>query len=366
MTEEARNLILVYPRQEDISYNKRLEEVLETSLSSYKVHVASGPDELGTLIDLFRDNGYLGRILFAIPLGISGINIGYYRILECIRRGEVNLKGYVGGVITDSLNDLYTKTVASEIVLAANEAGCTFVGRALVEGTGSLSNYEIMAANWHTDVEGAYKRAASELAKQLFDETPVRKDGRRPKLLVLHASIRETSNTMALWAMVKSRLTDIDITEVGLRNGTVSDCAGCAYRTCLHFGEQGSCFYGGVMVDDVYPAVKEADAVLLLCPNYNDSLSANLTAFINRLTALFRINRFYEKSIFGIIVSGYSGSEIIARQLICAMNMNKSFRLPGNFSMMVTANAAGTAVMIPGIEDKTSEFAANIMNALKD
>ena len=41
------------------------------------------------------------------------------------------------------------------------------------------------------------------------------------------------------------------------------------------------------MQEEVYPAVREADALVLLCPNYNDALSANLTAFINRLTALF-------------------------------------------------------------------------------
>lgn len=31
------------------------------------------------------------------------------------------------------------------------------------------------------------------------------------------------------------------------------------------------------MVEDVYPAVREADAIVMLCPNYNDALSANLT-----------------------------------------------------------------------------------------
>ena len=54
----------------------------------------------------------------------------------------------------------------------------------------------------------------------------------------------------------------------------------------------GKCFYGGAMVENIYPAVKWADAILLLCPNYNDALSANMTAFINRLTALFRTTRF--------------------------------------------------------------------------
>ena len=72
---------------------------------------------------------------------------------------------------------------------------------------------------------------------------------------------------------------------------------------CLHFGEQGGCFYGGVMQDEVYPAVRAADALVLLCPNYNDALSANLTAFINRLTALFRQTRFYDKAVFAIVVS---------------------------------------------------------------
>ena len=90
------------------------------------------------------------------------------------------------------------------------------------------------------------------------------------------------------------------------------------------------------MVENIYPAVKWADAILLLCPNYNDALSANMTAFINRLTALFRTTRFYDKALFAIIVSGYSGSDLLAGQLVTALNMNKTFYLPGNFCMMET------------------------------
>ena len=97
---------------------------------------------------------------------------------------------------------------------------------------------------------------------------------------------------------------------------------------CLHYGEKESCFYGGVMVENVYPSVRAADAILMVCPNYNDALSANLTAFINRLTALYRKRQFYDKALFAIIVSGYSGCDIVARQLIAALNMNKSFYLP--------------------------------------
>jgi len=121
-----------------------------------------------------------------------------------------------------------------------------------------------------------------------------------------------------------------DITEICLRNGTLEDCAGCPYTTCLHFGEQGGCFYGGVMVQEVYPAIREADAAGLLCPNYNDALSANLTAAINRLTALYRTTSFADKAVFAIVVSGYSGGDIVACQAAGAMNMNKGLLAAAN------------------------------------
>ena len=119
------------------------------------------------------------------------------------------------------------------------------------------------------------------------------------------------------------------------------------------------------MQDEVYPAVKWADGILMLCPNYNDALSANMTAFINRLTALFRTTRFYDKAMFAIIVSGYSGSDLIAGQLITALNMNKTFFLPGNFCMMETGNAPGAAMHAADIETRIEEFAKHIIRTLK-
>ena len=170
---------------------------------------------------------------------------------------------------------------------------------------------------------------------------------------------------MDLWEYVKNRVKDrCSITEIGLRNGTLSDCSGCPYTMCLHFGEKGGCFYGGVMQDEVYPAVRRADAILMICPNYNDALSANITAFINRLTALFRQTRFYDKALFSIVVSGYSGGDIVARQLISAMNMNKSFWLPRKFALIETANDPGAAMALPGIGDRLDAFAENILNTL--
>ena len=170
---------------------------------------------------------------------------------------------------------------------------------------------------------------------------------------------------MALWEQTKSRLgEDIVCTEIGLRNGTLSDCSGCPYTMCLHFGERGGCFYGGVMQEEVYPAMRRCAGVMMLCPNYNDALSANLTACVNRLTALFRQQRFYDKALFAIVVSGYSGGDIVARQLIDGLNMNKSFYLPARFAMIETANDPGEALSLPGVESRVDDFAARVKKTL--
>lgn len=89
-------------------------------------------------------------------------------------------------------------------------------------------------------------------------------------------------------------------------------------------------------------------------------ISANLVAVINRLTALFRKSKFYDKTLFSIIVSGHSGSDALARQLISALNINKTFRLPPYFALMATANDKGAIEKVPGIMDKARTFAENI------
>lgn len=302
-------------------------------------------------------------ILFAVPLDESGVNHGYYDLLACLRTHPGCLDGSVGGVLVDGPGDLYTKAVGRELVLSASRAGCAFPGRPLVEATGDLRNFTVQAKNAGCTPEEAYHLAAADLIDRVLGFAPPKRC--RPKLLVLHASNHRTSNTLALWSRCRERLASAcDITEIGLRNGTLEDCAGCPYTMCLHYGEKGDCFYGGVMVQEVYPAIREADAVVLLCPNYNDALSANLTAAINRLTALYRTTSFTEKAVFALVVSGYSGGDIVARQVVSALNMNKGFWLPPSFCLLETANDAGTAVTLPGIEERLNRFTENILRQL--
>ena len=84
---------------------------------------------------------------------------------------------------------------------------------------------------------------------------------------------------------------------------------------------------------------------------------------MNRLTALFRQQRFYDKRLFGLVVSGYSGGDLLARQLISALNMNKSFFLPPHFCLLETANERGSLVRLPGIEGRAADFARQIEKA---
>lgn len=295
------------------------------------------------------------KLLFAVALDEGGCGLEYYRMLTALRRGEARLDGCTAGVVVTGQGELYTKDVARDLVLSANMAGCAFLGRPLVEATGSLRNFRVQAEIHGTDEAAAFSLAVEELIDRLLywpPPPPIK------KLLALHASSRATSNTLALWDLVRRNLPDaVEVQELGLRNGTIADCNGCAYTTCLHFGEQGGCFYGGPMVDEVFPAVRECDALVMLCANYNDALSANLTAFVNRLTALFRQSRFYDKRLYGLIVSGYSGGDLLARQLISSLNMNKSFYLPPEFCMLETANEKGSLLKLPGVAERGAAFA---------
>ena len=349
-------LFVIHLKADDPRGDERLDAVLSGALDGVAHQTCS---DVSALPDL-RGR----RVLFAVALGEYGVNTAYARLLLRLRAEPSMLSGCTAALIVDSGGELYSKSTAAELGFAVNLAGSALIGRPLVEATGSLTNFRVQAKLLDTDLMGAYRAAVRELIDRLLTAELPKKE--TPELLALHASSYHTSNTMQLWGQVKARLGGgFEITEIGLRNGAVSDCAGCPYTACLHFGEKDRCFYGGLMQDEVWPAVRRCDAVVLLCPNYNDALSANLTAFINRLTGLFRQTRFYDKAVFAIVVSGYSGGDIVARQLVSAMNMNKSFYLPPRFALLETANDPGEALTLPGIEGRLDDFARRIRETLR-
>ena len=224
------SLTVYYPSLDDPARQARLDRVLDRALAGREVQIIRRAEDL--------DRRRFPRILFALPLDEAGQNFEYFRMLARLRREANLLEGCTGGLIVDGPGELYTKSTAAELALAINLAGCALVGRPLVEATGSLANFRIQAKNLGTDLVGAYEAAARELADQA--ETFVFPARERPNLLALHASSHHTSNTMALWGEVQKRLSPRwQVEEIGLRNGTLSDCSGCPYTMCLHFGERG-------------------------------------------------------------------------------------------------------------------------------
>ena len=351
------NFTVIKIIEDDQVDNVRINGIINSALRGFDYYLIDG-------IESFLRADLRGqRLFFAVALGKFGMNPAYFRLLSLLRGNSSLLEGCTSVILIDGDSELYTKSTGTELAFALNCAGSALIGRPLVEGTGSLFNFRVQAKLIGADCQEAYLTAVRDLADRLEKSDFPKRE--KPKILALHASSHRTSNTMQLWQQVCERLGDsCEINEIGLRNGTVSDCSGCPYTMCVHFGEKGRCFYGGMMQEEVWPAVLKADALMMLCPNYNDALSANLTAFINRLTGLFRQKRFYDKAVFAIIVSGYSGGDILARQVISALNMNKSFFLPPRFAMLETANDPGEALLLPGIEDRLNGFTEIIIQNL--
>jgi len=223
------------------------------------------------------------RLLFAVSVDAAGPAPAFYEWLRRLRTDRHCLDGATACLVVDGATELYTKSAAQELVLAANLAGCRFPGRPLVEATGSLYNQHIMARNLGLSWQQTYAHRVRELVQRLEEFSPP--VFQRPNVLLLHASDQKRSNTLDLGRAVCRHLEDsCNVREIQLLNGTVHDCRGCGYHTCLHFAENNTCFYGGVVADAVLPAIRDADLLLFLCPNYNDALGANLVALINRMT----------------------------------------------------------------------------------
>jgi len=304
------------------------------------------------------------RIAFAVQLDHLGQCPEMNSILSLLHtRGENALLGSSAVVFTVSPNELFTKSYTQHLIFLLNRLGCSFPGHPLIEAVEGLRNFR----TWQKTLDLSLREIAWELSKRLGDRfmQDRRPQFENPRVLALHAGSRKTSNTVMLWDMIKAHLSGWDMEELNVDKGMVMDCRGCDFRECRHFSQQDSCFYGGVVVKEILPAVERADVIVWICPNYNDAISANLMAVINRMTALYRKISFYQKTFFAVIVSGNSGSDSVAKQLIGALNVNKGFRLPAKFSLMAIANDPGDIRNIPDIPEQARLFALHMMGEMR-
>lgn len=321
------NVLYLNPDEEE--GNDRLAETLFLALMDERAHFLQSISELNE-----KDGD---ELLFAVPLNEVGMNKEYAKLLGLLRKYPNALNGCTAGIVIEGPGELYIRSVATEFAFALNQAGCTLAGQPLVEMPGSLANFQIQAEARSISLEDACQQAIRELGQRIMQAALPKKQ--QPALLVLHASNQEASKALTLWQETRQRLGEnFTVTEFDLSSGTDCDCT--------------------------ISALEQADAVVLLCPNCNDALSANLTAFVNRLTALFPQPCFHNKAVFAIVVSDFSGSDIVARQIISGMNLNNAFLLPGHSALLHTANAPGQDMADPAIGEKLDAFAQAIRTAL--
>ena len=253
-------------------------------------------------------------LLFLAAVDDLGMGEDFVRILRRVRALGDGLRGYAAGVILLGSTELDTKNAARELIFALDMAGCAFPERPLAEATGSMRNLRVtQRTHALNDPEEALAFSVESLADRLLSFAPPRFAA--PRLLVLHASDRPTSNTLALGDLVLERLDKrFSIRTLSLRNGT-----------------------------------------------------ANIMAFINRLTSLHVSGGLSGQRLYAVVVSGYSGGDIVAKQAMGALCLNRSFLLPPRFCLMETANDPGEAVQLPGIRQRAASFAAQInRNLLAD
>jgi multimeric flavodoxin WrbA len=335
----------------------QLQKMIESFITSFPsvIYVKNTND----LCDLKNK-----KILFAMELGFTGFDLPMLSFFEEL--GPYNKEFFYGSIaalLVHSNSELGTKGVAQDIIFLANSLGCAFLGKPLVEATSTLKNFLTWQKALEMPLEDICFDLCHKLSKRLLEYKTFPKTDNK-KITVLYSAPHKFSNTLDLWHMITKHLKGFIIKEIQIDNGKVLDCKGCSFKLCLHYGKHNSCFYGGVMVDDVLPSIEKSDSIVWLCPNYNDAIAANLTATINRLTVLYHKIGFYNKSMFGVIVSGNSGSDSVAKQLIGALNLNKGFALPPHALITETANDPKSIFKVKNIETKAELFAKGIIKGL--
>lgn len=303
-----------------------------------------------------------GQYLMVIELDAMGESPMMNQWILSLIEHKVDLTGSVGGFFVRSKNQHFTKKYTMKAMYLLNQLGMAFVGHALVEWVGDFDNFNTWKKKVGvSDLEGICIDRVRALLGRLSNYYDHRETVRYRNVLVLHAADKEVSNTYAFWQKVNKHLKGVHVRELHVENGAIQDCFGCDYETCKYHSKASTCFYGGVMGEDILPAIEAADMIVWVCPNYNDAVSAKLMAVINRLTVLYRRLKFYDKSVYAIIVSGSSGSDVVASQLISALNLNKAFQLPPKFSVDALANEALAILDLEEIDSLAETYANQIM-----
>lgn len=352
-------LIAIVGNQEDVVWQEWLSNVMVSSAHDVWIVPATTLDETSVLP--------AKKVLIICDLNEIGRDSEIDRWILKLRKkaNEDNvlpLEGYYFGLVTRSKSDWYTKTYARYLCLCLNALGADIIGKPLIE---FLPNY-VNLKTWQKRMNGSLEEVARQLIHQLIHKIIVTEHVRiyRPKILVLHASKEGISNTLSVWRMTEKALKKLSpqfiIKEIAIERGSITDCIGCPFDVCIELAKALSCTVGGQFVDEIMPALDEADAVVWLCPNYNDTIGADLSSVINRMSGFYRSRDLSQKRFYAIIISGNSGTDAVANQLVGALNLNKGFALAPNFCLTEIASEPLSVLEKEDLQLRVEGFASRI------
>lgn len=359
--------VLLLPR-ENLSETKRLQSVIAEALRDIPHRVVEDLSQVALP----------SKLLIALSLGADGVSDSFSHLLSTLRRDTNLLKGCLAGMVVETENDLYGKSASLQLAFAMNTSGCALVGRPLVEATATIQNFpedttpkeEVDHSDLihedGTNPLAAYTNAVTLLARRLTGpgfrgKSPLTGRPDLPKMLGVHTAIGEESNAMDLWNELKNRISPfMTCTDLALRPRAVTQCALCSAK----LGTDSSCLYGSPFPQEAVSLIKEADALMMICGGHLNSVHAQQLAFIQHLSALFPKKFFYEKALYTVIVSPYSGGDMVASQLISALCLGNAFYLPPKFAMLETASQPNEVLALSGIENRLDWFSHGILETL--
>lgn len=356
------NLTVLLPPREHPRETKGLETVLHLALADIPHRIISHISEVALPTAL----------LLAVSLGVDGMTSSLNEFLSKLREEPKFMRGSVAGIVLESQQDQFGKDYASQLAEGLNGAGCALVPRPLVEATGSLSHFstEELRRPLEENPFSGYIRAITALAQRIVGsgfrgKSPLTGQAEAPKLLAVHVCLEMEPNLSDLWEEISHRLRPfISMEEISLRKQTIHACHQCNIHRCDHFQPQANCFYGSALSEDALLHLAETDALLLVCQNYHNGLHPQLTAFLQQISALMSPKLFPTKALYAVVVSPYSGGDMVVKQILTTLSLDGSFYVPPKFSMLETASQPMEALGLSGIETRLDEFSHEILKTL--
>ena len=304
------------------------------------------------------------KVLFAWEADICGVDTS---ILKLIHKAYLSspkfFSGCKGSILCFSKTIFYTKYFSSHIAFLTNNMGLEFIGKPMVEAVESYNNFKNKQKLNNISLKQLCLEECMNLGKRLKNDK--HELHQNPKITAVHASHIDRSNTYALMKLILDNLS-IEKSIFSLAEERIMDCRGCDFEQCMNFSNHGVCYYEGDKLKDIFKSLDSSQALIVACPNYNDSMPANYFAMINRMTYIYRQKDFSDKYLYAIIVSANSGFDMVAGQIISAFCFNKGFRLAPNFALMEQANEPLSILNLPHIKQSMSKYAKDLEKKLKE